>query len=126
MRTGIDDNGDLVFNDRPAGIGRNTLRMPSQYTLNANIGYSFAFGRISGAAAARLRVCSAAAPRRRSHHRTVERPLSAELLRHGAEPDQPRQLPGVQRRDDVAVLRASRPTSSAMRKVDIGTKACGF
>ena len=47
VRTGRDDNGDLVFNDRPSGIGRNTLRMPAQYTLNANVGYSFAFGRIA-------------------------------------------------------------------------------
>jgi carboxypeptidase family protein len=47
LRTGTDDNGDLVFNDRPAGVGRNTLRMPAQYTLNTQIGYSFAFGKIA-------------------------------------------------------------------------------
>jgi hypothetical protein len=47
LRTGSDDNGDLVFNDRPAGVGRNTLRMPLQYTLNAQFGYSFAFGKIT-------------------------------------------------------------------------------
>ena len=47
VRTGSDDNGDLVFNDRPAGVGRNTLRMPSQFTLNTQVGYSFAFGKIA-------------------------------------------------------------------------------
>jgi hypothetical protein len=47
VRTGSDDNGDLVFNDRPAGVGRNTLRMPLQYTLNAQFGYSFAFGKVT-------------------------------------------------------------------------------
>jgi hypothetical protein len=47
IRTGTDDNGDLVFNDRPAGVGRNTLRMPAQYTLNTQIGYSFAFGKVA-------------------------------------------------------------------------------
>ena len=26
IRTGFDDNGDLVFNDRPAGVGRNSAR----------------------------------------------------------------------------------------------------
>jgi hypothetical protein len=26
IRTGPDDNGDLVFNDRPAGVGRNSAR----------------------------------------------------------------------------------------------------
>ena len=45
LRTGTDDNRDLVFNDRPAGVGRNTLRMPAQYTLNTQIGYAFNFGK---------------------------------------------------------------------------------
>jgi hypothetical protein len=45
MLTGSDDNGDGIFNDRPAGVGRNTLRATGQTTLNANIGYVFAFGR---------------------------------------------------------------------------------
>ena len=65
-----------VFNDRPAGIGRNTLRMtvavprstPTSATRSRSAG--------SGAAAARLRRLR----RRRlgdgPHHRTVERPLS--------------------------------------------------
>ena len=26
IRSGVDTNGDLIFNDRPAGVGRNTLR----------------------------------------------------------------------------------------------------
>ena len=25
IQTGFDDNGDLIFNDRPAGMARNTL-----------------------------------------------------------------------------------------------------
>lgn len=45
LQTGFDDNGDLIFNDRPAGVGRNTLRTPSQATLNGFISYSFTFGR---------------------------------------------------------------------------------
>jgi hypothetical protein len=44
LLTGIDDNGDLIFNDRPAGADRNTLRAPGQLSLNANFGYSFTFG----------------------------------------------------------------------------------
>jgi len=44
IRTGRDDNGDLVFNDRPAGIDRNSERGASHLTLNANIGYGFTFG----------------------------------------------------------------------------------
>jgi hypothetical protein len=44
IRTGHDDNGDALFNDRPAGVGRNTGRGEAQWTVNANIGYGFAFG----------------------------------------------------------------------------------
>lgn len=44
VRTGRDDNGDLVFNDRPAGVERNSERGARHFTINANIGYGFAFG----------------------------------------------------------------------------------
>jgi hypothetical protein len=44
MLTGSDDNGDGIFNDRPAGIGRNTLRADNLITLNAFVGYQLAFG----------------------------------------------------------------------------------
>jgi carboxypeptidase family protein len=47
LRTGRDDNGDQVFNDRPSGVGRNTLRMPPQVTINTNLSYTFAFGRVA-------------------------------------------------------------------------------
>ena len=30
IQTGFDDNGDLIFNDRPAGVGRNTARASTQ------------------------------------------------------------------------------------------------
>lgn len=48
IRTGLDDNGDLVFNDRPDGVGRNTERTAMQWALNANINYSIGFGRGGG------------------------------------------------------------------------------
>jgi hypothetical protein len=34
ITTGLDGNGDTVFNDRPAGIGRNSARGASQWTSN--------------------------------------------------------------------------------------------
>jgi hypothetical protein len=43
--TGGDDNGDGIFNDRPAGIGRNTLRATGQGTANVFVAYQFVFGR---------------------------------------------------------------------------------
>ena len=43
-QTGTDDNGDLIFNDRPAGIARNTLLTDPTWTLNMFAGYSFTFG----------------------------------------------------------------------------------
>jgi hypothetical protein len=45
VRTGTDDNGDLVFNDRPAGVPRNTERQPGQWTLSMSSSYSIPFGR---------------------------------------------------------------------------------
>ena len=43
-QTGYDDNGDLIFNDRPAGIGRNTLVTPAVVNANLFASYSFTFG----------------------------------------------------------------------------------
>jgi hypothetical protein len=45
LLTGGDDNGDGVFNDRPFGVGRNTLRASEQHTVNLQIAYQFALGR---------------------------------------------------------------------------------
>jgi hypothetical protein len=45
IRTGRDDNGDFVFNDRPAGAGRNTERGAVQWSINPLLGYVFMFGR---------------------------------------------------------------------------------
>jgi hypothetical protein len=45
IRTGIDDNGDLVFNDRPAGVGRNSARTRGNWNSSANFGYSFTLGK---------------------------------------------------------------------------------
>ena len=44
ITTGVDNNGDLIFNDRPAGVGRNTVRTPWQLTWSSNLSYSIAFG----------------------------------------------------------------------------------
>ena len=44
IQTGLDDNGDLIFNDRPAGVPRNTLVTPATWTLSMFTGYSFTFG----------------------------------------------------------------------------------
>jgi hypothetical protein len=44
LLTGRDDNGDGIFNDRPAGVGRNTLRASGQETVNMFVAYVFAFG----------------------------------------------------------------------------------
>ena len=45
IRTGRDDNGDLVFNDRPLGVGRNTERGASQVGVSANASYTISFGK---------------------------------------------------------------------------------
>jgi hypothetical protein len=45
ITTGIDDNGDLVFNDRPVGVGRNSARTLATWNSSANVGYSFTLGK---------------------------------------------------------------------------------
>ena len=44
ITTGLDDNGDSIFNDRPIGIGRNTVRTAGQWTWNANMSYGIPIG----------------------------------------------------------------------------------
>jgi hypothetical protein len=44
ITTGFDTNNDSIFNDRPAGVGRNSARTSSQATASANLSYSIALG----------------------------------------------------------------------------------
>ncbi|MDP1571345.1 MAG: carboxypeptidase-like regulatory domain-containing protein [Vicinamibacterales bacterium] len=49
ITTGTDDNGDTVFNDRPAGVGRNSARGSATWNGNIRIGRGFNLGgRASG------------------------------------------------------------------------------
>jgi hypothetical protein len=45
IRTGFDENGDLIYNDRPVGVGRNTERGQQQWSLNMAAAYTILFGR---------------------------------------------------------------------------------
>jgi hypothetical protein len=45
IRSGNDDNADLLFTDRPAGVGRNTARGVPQWNTNAFFTYSWQFGK---------------------------------------------------------------------------------
>jgi hypothetical protein len=49
LLTGLDTNGDGLFNDRPDDVGRNTLRASGQFNVNAMFGYVFTFGRLKTA-----------------------------------------------------------------------------
>ena len=44
ITTGRDDNGDTVFNDRPAGVGRNSARTEATWDVNTRVAYAFGFG----------------------------------------------------------------------------------
>jgi hypothetical protein len=48
ITTGLDDNGDTVFNDRPAGVGRNSARGASQWTANIRLNKSIGLGGLRG------------------------------------------------------------------------------
>jgi hypothetical protein len=45
IRSGIDTNGDLIFNDRPAGVGRNSERGDGRFDLSGFFVYTFMFGK---------------------------------------------------------------------------------
>jgi len=45
IRTGYDDNGDGLFNDRPAGVGRNTVRGAGSWNSYGNFTYTIGMGR---------------------------------------------------------------------------------
>jgi hypothetical protein len=45
IRTGFDDNGDQIFNDRPIGVRRNTLRGDGALNLSGFFNYTFMFGK---------------------------------------------------------------------------------
>ena len=44
VTTGRDDNGDTVFNDRPAGVGRNSAVGAGSWDVAARVSYTFGFG----------------------------------------------------------------------------------
>jgi hypothetical protein len=44
ITTGHDDNGDTVFTDRPAGVGRNTALTAGAWDMAARLTYAFGFG----------------------------------------------------------------------------------
>lgn len=44
IRTGTDDNGDLIFNDRPFGVTRNSARTSGRWTTDGYFGYSISLG----------------------------------------------------------------------------------
>jgi hypothetical protein len=45
IRSGFDTNHDLVFNDRPDGVGRNTVRGSAQWTMNGFFSYGWQLGK---------------------------------------------------------------------------------
>ena len=44
IRTGLDDNGDQIFNDRPSGVGRNSARGAANVNLNGFFVYNIPIG----------------------------------------------------------------------------------
>ncbi len=47
ITTGRDDNGDTVFNDRRAGVGRNSARGASQWNVGLRVNRSFSLGGVA-------------------------------------------------------------------------------
>ena len=49
VTTGADGNGDGLFNDRPAGVSRNSVHTASQWDLGLRVSYAIGFGQRSQA-----------------------------------------------------------------------------
>ena len=114
ITTGRDDNGDTVFNDWPAGAGRNSASTEGSWHLAARLSYTFGFGQRSERDPAvarryhsqRRRTGERGRPARRRHRRRRrEQAHPGRVVRVGAEPAQQRHGHRLFRRDDVAVLR---------------------
>jgi hypothetical protein len=45
VTTGFDDNDDFIFNDRPAGVSRNSVRATGQWELGTRLSWNFGFGK---------------------------------------------------------------------------------
>jgi hypothetical protein len=53
ITSGVDNNGDQILNDRPAGVSRNSARVPNwNQTWSARLGYTWTFGRPASGGAA--------------------------------------------------------------------------
>jgi hypothetical protein len=48
ITTGLDDNGDSIFNDRPVLTRRNSVRLPWRSTFSTNLSYTIPIGRAPG------------------------------------------------------------------------------
>ena len=48
LTTGGDANGDGVFNDRPDGVPRHSLRTPAMWDVGGRLSYAIGFGRATG------------------------------------------------------------------------------
>ena len=48
ITTGIDENGDSIFNDRPFRLPRNSARLPWRSTISTNVSYLIPIGRAPG------------------------------------------------------------------------------
>ena len=105
IRTGTDDNGDLVFNDRPAGVGRNSERTVSTWNTSANFGYSFTLGKKTVTSGGGVQIIGLAGRSHgQSHRHSDDAALPAEPHRERQQPVEPAGVHWIQRHHDLAVL----------------------
>ena len=100
ITTGFDTNNDSIFNDRPAGVGRNSARTTSQATVSGTLSYSLALAARAGAARGRSQERQGAA----ATAAAGDRPLPPGLPAVGEQPDQSPELLRLQRHPDVPLL----------------------
>ena len=108
IRTGLDDNGDLVFNDRPTGVGRNSARTRGHMESNASFTYAFTLGKKQVTSGGGVQIMGwTRRPDRQSDRLADAAALPFEPLGEHPEPVESAGLFRLQRRHELAVLPAA-------------------
>jgi hypothetical protein len=122
ITTGFDTNGDGVNDERPEGVGRNGARATGTQNVDATITWGRGFGQ--RAIAGRSRRNPVRRQRRADHAASESESADYPLrdFRSRNERAEPGELPGLQRRAHVTILR---PSDVSGRRAPIGPRHAG-
>ena len=120
IQTGHDDNGDLIFNDRPAGVARNTLLTDPMLDLNMFAGLLVHVRAVDPAAARHaVRARRGRGADRHDLHAAGSGTLPDDDQRRREQPDEPDELAWDYSGVQTSPFYGSRPRRRGARRVHI-------